>query len=62
MPERLPTYYNLAIKYDNYNSEYSNMALGNRGLAKLSINKDGCVDLRKAYELGNRSVFSIIKE
>jgi tetratricopeptide (TPR) repeat protein len=44
------------IKFDNYNSELSNVALGNRGLAKLNLGQDGCLDLKKAIELGNKQV------
>lgn len=50
------------IKYDNFQTEFTNMALGNRGIAKLSINEDGCTDLRKAIEEGNNKVKSILKE
>lgn len=48
--------YTATIKFDNYNSDFTNMAFGNRGLAKLSIDQDGCPDLKKAMELGNRQV------
>ena len=48
--------FTMTIKYDNYNTEFSNMALGNRGIAKMSLRQNGCADLRKAIELGNRSV------
>ncbi|MFZ1633768.1 MAG: tetratricopeptide repeat protein [Chitinophagales bacterium] len=51
-----------AIKYDNYNTEFTNMAFGNRGIAKLAIGQDGCADLRKAMELGNKSVTQIYNE
>ncbi len=50
------------IKYDNYNTEYTKMAFGNRGLAKLSIGLDGCPDLIKAIELGNINLKSAFKE
>lgn len=50
------------IKYDNYQTEFTNMALGNRGIAKLSINEDGCADLKKAIEEGNDKVKLIYKE
>lgn len=50
------------IKYDNYQTEFTNMALGNRGIAKLNINQDGCVDLKKAINEGNDKVKSIYKE
>jgi tetratricopeptide (TPR) repeat protein len=44
------------IKYDNYNTEFTNMALGNRGIAKFSIGQNGCDDLKKAIENGNTNV------
>ncbi len=50
------------IKYDNYQTEFTNMALGNRGIAKLHINEDGCIDLKKAMEEGNDKVKAIYKE
>jgi len=50
------------IKYDNYQTEFTNMALGNRGIAKLSINEDGCSDLKKAIEEGNDKIKSIYKQ
>lgn len=50
------------IKYDNYQTEYSNMALGNRGVAKISIGQDGCGDLKKAIEEGNEKVKSFYYE
>ncbi|MEC7783962.1 MAG: tetratricopeptide repeat protein [Bacteroidota bacterium] len=49
------------IKYDNYQTEFTNMALGNRGIAKLKINQDGCADLKKAIEEGNDNVKLIFK-
>lgn len=54
--------FSLTIKYDNYNTEYSNMALGNRGVAKLGLELDGCPDLKKAMELGNKNVEAFYKE
>ena len=51
--------FTLTIKYDNYNTEYSGMALGNRGIAKFSLGQDGCVDIKKAIELGNKNVVEI---
>ncbi len=47
------------VKYDNYNSKITTIALGNRGIAKFSINKDGCSDLKKAIDLGseNKNVY-----
>lgn len=50
------TDFTMTIKYDNYNTEFTNMAFGNRGIAKLSIGQDGCPDLKKAIDLGNKSV------
>ena len=50
------------IKYDNYNTEFTNMALGNRGIAKLSLGQDGCPDLKKAIELGNKNVNQIYSQ
>ena len=44
------------IKYDNYNTEFSSMALGNRGVSKLAIGQDGCADMKKAIELGNKNI------
>lgn len=51
-----------AIKYDNYNTEFTNMALGNRGMAKLMLNQDGCPDLKKAIDLGNNNVIQAFNE
>ena len=56
------TDFTMTVKYDNYNTEFSNMALGNRGIAKLSLGQDGCPDLNKAIELGNKSVLKIKNE
>lgn len=50
------------IKIDNYNSEFTNMALGNRGIAKFMLDQDGCPDLKKAIELGNKSVINAYNE
>lgn len=50
------------IKYDNYNTEFTNMALGNRGMAKFSIGQNGCEDLRKAIENGNTNVTSFYNQ
>ena len=50
------------IKYDNYNTEFSNMALGNRGIAKLSLGQEGCPDLKRAIELGNKNVMQAYNE
>lgn len=54
--------FNLTIKYDNYNTEFTNMALGNRGIAKIALNQDGCPDIKKAIELGNKNVEQIYRE
>lgn len=51
--------YTMTIKYDNYNTKFSNMALGNRGLAKLLLGQDGCADIKKAIKLGNKKVLKI---
>jgi tetratricopeptide (TPR) repeat protein len=50
------------IKYDNYNTEFTNMVLGNRSIAKLSLGQDGCPDLKKAIELGNKNVIQAYNE
>lgn len=50
------------IKYDNYNTELSSMALGNRGLSKLMLDQNGCPDLKKAIELGNKNVINAYNE
>jgi tetratricopeptide (TPR) repeat protein len=44
------------IKYDNYNTEFTNMALGNRGIAKFALGQNGCEDLEKAMDNGNTNV------
>jgi len=54
--------FTLTIKYDNYQTEYTNMALGNRGISKLSIGQNGCGDLKKAIEEGNTKVKSLYNE
>jgi tetratricopeptide (TPR) repeat protein len=54
--------FTMTIKYDNYQTEYTNMALGNRGIAKLSIEQDGCDDLKRAIEEGNTRVETIYYE
>ncbi len=54
--------FTMTIKYDNTNSDFSNMAYGNRGIAKISLGQDGCLDLKKAIELGNKSVAKIYSE
>lgn len=50
------------IKYDNYNTEATNMALGSRGLAKFMLNQNGCLDLKKAIEAGNKNVIEDYNE
>jgi tetratricopeptide (TPR) repeat protein len=54
--------FTMTIKYDNYNTEFSNMALGNRGIAKLTLGQDGCPDIKKAVELGNKNVLKVYNE
>lgn len=54
--------FTMTIKYDNSNTEFSNMAFGNRGIAKIALGQDGCLDLKKAIELGNKSVIKIYSE
>lgn len=54
--------FTMTIKYDNYNTEFSNMALGNRGIAKMSLGQNGCSDLKKSIELGNQSVYKFYIE
>ena len=48
--------FTMTIKYDNYNTEFTQMALGNRGVAKIALGQSGCADLKKAIELGNSNV------
>lgn len=50
------------IKLDKNKTEYTNMALGNRGLAKLNLGQDFCIDLKKAIELGNKDVVKIYNQ
>ena len=54
--------FTITIKYDNYNTEFSNLALGNRGIAKLSLGQDGCPDIKKAIELGNKNVLKVYNQ
>ncbi len=54
--------FTMAIKYDNYTSEISNMALGNRGLAKLALGQDCCPDFKRAIELGNKSASKVYND
>jgi len=56
------TDFTMTIKYDNSNTDFSNMAFGNRGIAKISLGQDGCSDLKKAIELGNKNVIKIFSE
>jgi tetratricopeptide (TPR) repeat protein len=56
------TDFTMTIKLDNYNTEFTNMALGNRGIAKLSLGQDGCPDINKAIELGNKNVVNVYNE
>jgi len=50
--------FDIVIKLDNFNTEYSAMALGNRGIAKLILGQDGCADLKKAIEIGNQNALN----
>lgn len=50
------------IKCDNYNTEFTQMAFGNRGIAKFSLGQNGCADLKKAIELGNSNVVQAYNE
>jgi len=54
--------FTMTIKYDNYNTEFTNMALGNRGIAKIYIGQDGCPDLKKAIESGNKNVIDFYNQ
>jgi tetratricopeptide (TPR) repeat protein len=54
--------FNQTIKYDNYNTEFSNMALGNRGIAKLALGQNGCEDIKKAIENGNTNVLNVYNQ
>lgn len=54
--------FTMTIKYDNYNTEFTNMALGNRGISKIFIGQDGCPDLKKAIELGNKNVIDFYNQ
>jgi tetratricopeptide (TPR) repeat protein len=54
--------YTMTIKYDNYTTEISNIALGNRGVAKLSLGQDGCPDIIRAIELGNKNVQKVYNQ
>ena len=48
--------FTMTIKYDNNATESSSMAFGNRGIAKLSLQQDGCPDIKKAIDLGNKNM------
>ena len=50
------------IKYDNFQTEFTQMALGNRGIAKFAIGKDGCPDLKKAIDAGNTKVLQAFSQ
>lgn len=50
------------IECDNFETYYTNMALGNRGIAKIILGKDGCDDLKKAIESGNKNVSKFYSE
>ncbi|QJD80209.1 tetratricopeptide repeat protein [Spirosoma rhododendri] len=54
--------FTMTIKYDNYNTEFSSMALGNRGIAKVFLGQDGCLDLKKSIELGNQNAHKFYNE
>jgi tetratricopeptide (TPR) repeat protein len=54
--------FTMVIKYDNFNTEFSNMALGNRGIAKSYLGQEGCADIKKAIELGNKNILGFYKE
>ncbi len=54
--------FTLVIKYDNYNTEFTAMALGYRCVAKINIGKDGCPDFKKAIELCNVNVSQFLSE
>lgn len=56
------TDFTMTIKYDNYSTEFSNTALGNRGIAKLSLGQDGCPDIKKAIEMGNNDLIKVYTE
>ena len=54
--------FTMTIKYDNYNTEMTNMAMGNRGIAKIKIGQNGCPDLKEAMGLGNKNLDQVINE
>ena len=56
------TDFTILLKYDQYKTEFSNMALGNRGIAKFSLGQNGCPDIKKAIELGNKNVIKFYNE
>jgi tetratricopeptide (TPR) repeat protein len=49
------------IKFDNYISYFSSIAIGNKGLAMLTLRQDGCPYLKEAIDLGNQKVIEIYK-
>lgn len=54
--------FNQTIKFDNDNTEFTNMALGNRGISKLLLGQNGCDDLQKAIKKGNKAVIKVYNE
>ncbi len=54
--------FTMTIKYDNYNTEFTNIAIGNRGIAKIKSGQNGCADIKKAIELGNTKLYDIFNE
>ncbi len=54
--------FNKTIAIDNYKTEYTMMALGNRGIAKINLKQDGCSDLKESKKLGNNSLNEIINQ
>lgn len=47
---------NKAIELDNYKTVLTTLAFGNRGVAKLYLNQDGCEDLKESIKLGNKGL------
>ena len=54
--------FNKTIEFDNYKSEFTIIAIGNRGIAKLNLNQDGCKDLKESINLGNLEIMEIFKQ
>lgn len=50
-----------AIKFDNYISYFTPIAIGNKGLAMLTLRKEGCPYLKESIDLGNQNVIEIYK-